>query len=74
MRPREVPRDNMQKDFHQQIGALISVSPTTKKVKYGTGVLISPDLVLTVAHNIFDMGTRHDYQELKFYPGQYGKL
>ncbi len=40
---------------------------------FGSGVLISKNLVLTAAHNIFD----HDYKELKtkefkFYMGAYG--
>jgi V8-like Glu-specific endopeptidase len=48
----------MKADVSQQVGALISVNTTSKKVKYGTGVLISPNLVLTAAHNVFDMKAR----------------
>ena len=64
----------MNNDICQQIGALISTCKNNQKINYGTGVLISPDLVLTVAHNILDMKTREDYYNIKFYPGQYGVL
>jgi len=64
----------MKKNMSQQIGALISINKKTKKVQYGTGALISPNLVLTSALNIFDMKAREDYHDIKFYPGLCGKL
>jgi V8-like Glu-specific endopeptidase len=40
----------------------------------GTGTLISPNLVLTCAHNIFLHTTGDVQKEIRFYPRQYGLL
>ena len=57
---------------HNIIGSL-TYSSNGKNV-FGTGILISPDLVLTVAHNIFDRKEKQDRKDLKFCPGQHGPL
>ena len=36
--------------------------------------MISPNLVLTVAHNIYNRQTGEIYKDFKFYPQQFGKL
>lgn len=38
--------------IHKLIGLLICRTTSTSKAIYGTGVLISPNLVLTSAHNV----------------------
>ena len=39
----------------------------------GTGLLVSPNLVLTVAHNVFNRGSR-EINKIIFYPGQCEEL
>ena len=34
--------------------------------------MISPNLVLTAAHNLFDIKTEELFQRIKFYPGHFG--
>lgn len=41
---------------------------------YGTAFLIAPDLVLTVAHNIYNRKDRVEHTNLVFYPGANGQL
>ncbi len=40
----------------------------------GSGALVSSNLVITAAHNIFDGRYGRQYKQLKFYPGVYGVL
>ena len=44
------------------------------KYLFGTGFLISGDLVLTSAHNVYSKMTGHTYRNLVFYPGVSGPL
>lgn len=39
--------------MHQSIGALTSLN-SMKQACVGSGVLVSPNLILTSAHNIYD--------------------
>jgi V8-like Glu-specific endopeptidase len=43
-----------------------------KRLGAGTGVLISKDLVLTVAHNIYDKTYSSENSGVKFYVGANG--
>jgi V8-like Glu-specific endopeptidase len=38
---------------YSQIGAILYKHPLTGKLKLGTGFAITPDCILTVAHNIY---------------------
>ena len=40
----------------------------------GTGFLVAPNLVMTVAHCVFDKIKKKEYLEIKFYPALYGRL
>lgn len=40
----------------------------------GSGALVSPDLVLTVAHNIYNFKTKKFYRSHRVYIGQSGSL
>ena len=65
----------MKKLPHCSIGALLSKSRKhLDAFNYGTGTLISHDLVLTSAHNLYNYSTGEVYKEIKFYPGQDGDL
>jgi V8-like Glu-specific endopeptidase len=51
----EVELKEHSKRLHKYIGALLSFnSKRGKTPTKGSGVLISPDLVLTCAHNVWD--------------------
>jgi V8-like Glu-specific endopeptidase len=56
---------------HNCIGALTFVNKV-KKVCKGTGVAISPDLVLTVAHNVYDRNYGRQFENFRFFLGADG--
>ena len=61
--------------LHKYIGALLASNKTLpKQVIKGSGVLISPDLVLTVAHNVWLRQGNQENYNIKFYPGLCGPL
>lgn len=55
---------------HKHIGALIM----NKGGAMGSGVLISPNLVLTAAHNVWFRAKNREFSNFKFYPGACGSL
>lgn len=64
--------DKLSKLPYRHLGVIISRGE--RHVSYGTGILISRNLVLTCAHNIFNATKRILFKELSFYPGQHGLL
>ncbi len=57
---------------HKHIGAIVS---KCKGVPLkGTGLLVSPNLVLTCAHNLYIRQYLEYSYDIKFYPGQCGPL
>ena len=66
--------DDMQNLLHKNIGPLISEDQNAIHKMSGTAFLISPNLVLTCAHNIYYRPKNIMYQKLLFYPGQCGEL
>jgi len=55
---------------YRHIGVIRSRSDELQA--WGTGILMSNDLVLTCAHNIYNRKNRCYYSQVEFYPGQYG--
>jgi V8-like Glu-specific endopeptidase len=64
----------MQKPIHKFTGALTFRSRSRTELGKGTATLISPNLVLTSAHNIYNKEKGEVYYDLRFYPGQCGVL
>lgn len=65
----------MTKQLHKHIGALTYVNKIfPDQVGKGSGILISCNLVLTAAHNIYSHQNKILHQDIKFYPGQCGPL
>jgi V8-like Glu-specific endopeptidase len=54
--------------LHRSIGALTFLNKI-KKLAKGSAALISPNLILTVAHNIYDKSYQHENDFFKFYLG-----
>jgi V8-like Glu-specific endopeptidase len=48
-----VDESDMKQKLHRSIGALSFLTPN-KRVAAGSGVLISRNLILTAAHNLYD--------------------
>ena len=70
----QVSEKEMSQPLHRHTGAITFRSRNFKELGKGSGCLISPNLVLTVAHNVCHRALREVYYEIKFYPGQYGEL
>lgn len=65
----------MTETLHRHIGVLLCKSKYHPgKLIKGTGLLISPDLVLTCSHNLVTKETLEDNYDFRFYPGHWGKL
>ena len=65
----------MTEQLHRYIGPLISENKKLPgRTIRGSGVLISPNLVLTAAHNVWCQNFGNKNINLKFYPGQRGFL
>ena len=56
------------------IGVLFWRVFNSTSIGKGTGILISPNLVLTVAQNVFPRGSLYNNFDIRFYPGQSGTL
>ena len=66
--------NEMGKQIHQNIGPVLSKRQNYPNIFFGTGILISPDIVLTVAHNIVDRPGMKARVDIRFYRGQCGIL
>jgi V8-like Glu-specific endopeptidase len=59
---------------HRLIGVLLCRAKTRGTLIKGTAFLISPDLVLTCSHNLYDKEYSEEYYNVRFYPGHFGVL
>ena len=66
----KVPEERMGEPKFRHIGALRFRNNKIKSQLFGSGCLISSNLVLTAAHNIFRWG--QESVDMEFYPGQCG--
>lgn len=65
--------ENIAKIPHRHIGAVISVGPGGS-IQFGTGILLSKNLVLTCAHVIYNKQYQAYYDKIIFYPALYGDM
>ena len=63
----------MAKLHHRLLGAIIC-HDSQKNMQTGTGMLLSPNLVLTCAHVIVNAKENEPFPNIDFYPRQYGEL
>jgi hypothetical protein len=68
----KLSEEEMEKNPHNLIGLIQGFNDWGQPIG-GTGILISPDLVLTSAHNLFDPQTG-EHLKILFYPKQCGVL
>ena len=61
----------MKKIPHRHIGTVICLGPGGA-AQFGTGILISKNLVLTCAHVIHSRSYNAFFPNIYFYPGVYG--
>lgn len=62
----QVPSEQLCSLIHRSIGAITFLNPG-KLMEVGSGVAISRDLVLTVAHNVYDRKYKGQNDSFKFY-------
>lgn len=67
----KIPKNRMGEKKYRNIGAL-KLNNTKLGPGFGSGVLISRDLVLTAAHNVYQHESREINHNIEFYPGQCG--
>ena len=64
----------MELSRHSFIGLLIFNDANGKKTAMGTAFLVSPNLAVTAAHNLYDKNLDKPNSNFKFYPKAHGKL
>ena len=69
---RVVAQENMSKRLHRFTAAIIWKE--TGKIGRGTGLLVSANLILTVAHNLYYGPVRVQNNSIKIYPGAFVDL
>lgn len=70
----EVKQNEMNEKLHKNIVAIVWKN-SFGLVGRGSGLLVSPNLVLTCAHNLYnDRFERVEEEYFRIYPGQHGSL
>jgi V8-like Glu-specific endopeptidase len=67
----ELKQDYLKKPYCS-LGALVAWD-RYKTTAIGTGILVSPNLILTAAHNVYHLNNRAQYPNIRFLLGANGK-
>lgn len=65
--------EKLKEPLHRSIGALIFLTGHHQR-GVGSGILISQDTVLTVAHNIYNRYIKQKNKQFRFYLGAHGEI
>jgi hypothetical protein len=51
------------------LGKVIFVNPISQAIRYGSGLLVNENMVITSAHNIYDRQSNTYYSNFEFHIG-----
>ena len=66
--------EEMRSPIHKHTGILLFRQFNQNGIGKGTAIAISPNIILTAAHNVYDVLTEEQHSGFRFFPGQSGTL